>query len=183
MKTLTDLFFDELADIYDAEQRIVRALPKMKKVATCKHLQRAIENHLKETEGQVKRLESVFKSFGKTAKGKKCEATIGLLKEGDEVAEEFKGSPAINAALIAAAQKVEHYEIASYGCLHEWAGLLGNEEAARLLEETLDEEKQADETLTELARETTNEEAREGAQPGKTPGHSSNEKKTSDLTA
>ena len=177
MKTLEELFFDELADMYDAEQRIERALPKMKKAATCKHLQQAFEDHLAETQGQVTRLEKVFKAFGKTAKGKTCDATVGLLKEGDEIAAEFKGSPAINAALIAAAQKVEHYEIASYGCLHEWAGLLGNEEAGELLQETLDEEKQADEKLTELARATTNEEALEGAEPGKSTGKSSTEHK------
>jgi ferritin-like metal-binding protein YciE len=182
MKTLENLFFDELADMFDSEQRIVRALPKMKEAATCKHLQKAIENHLKETEGQLSRLEGVFKCFGKPATGKKCEATVGLLKEGEEIAAEFKGSPAINAALIAAAQKVEHYEIASYGCLHEWAGLLGNEEAAGLLEETLEEEKHADQTLTELARATTNEEAREGAEPGQATGASSNGKKTAALT-
>src|SRR4029077_15569442 len=151
-KTLENLFFDELADIYDAEQRIVRALPKMKKAATSTDLQEAIDHHLSETERHVRRLENVFKSFHKPAKGKKCEATIGLLEEGDEIATEFKGSPAINAALIAAAQKVEHYEIASYGCLHEWAGLLGNTQAASLLEKILGEEKTANEKLTGLAR-------------------------------
>jgi ferritin-like metal-binding protein YciE len=177
MKTLEDLFFDELSDIYDAEQRIVRALPKMKKAATSTDLQKAIEHHLKETEGHVKRLESVFKCFGKPAKGKKCEATVGLLEEGDEIASEFKGSPAINAALIAAAQKVEHYEIASYGCLHEWASLLGSEKAAGLLQQTLAEEKAANGTLTELARSSANEEAREGA-AGYAMPNSSNGKKT-----
>ena len=178
MKKLEDLFFNELADIYDAEQRIERALPKMKKAATCKHLQQAFEVHLEQTQRQVTRLEKVFKAFGKTAKGKTCDATVGLLKEGDEIAAEFKGSPAINAALIAAAQKVEHYEIASYGCLHEWAGLLGNEEARELLLETLDEEKQTDDKLTELARTSTNEEALEGAEPGETSGKPSAESKS-----
>ena len=162
MKTLKDLFLDELADIYDAEQRIARALPKMAKAATCTRLQAALKKHLKETEGQITNLEEVFKSIGEKAKGKKCEATVGLLEEGDEIAAEFKGSPAINAALIAAGQKVEHYEIASYGCLHEWAGLLGHEEAAGLLKENLDQEKGADEALTELARSGNNEEARDG---------------------
>lgn len=159
MKTLKDLFLDEVADMYDAEQRIVRALPKMAKAATCPDLQKAILSHLKETEGHVTKLEKVFKAFGQKAKGKKCEATVGLLEEGEEIAADFKGSPAINAALISAAQKVEHYEMASYGCLHEWAGLLGNDQAARLLTEILDEEKAANEALTELARSRSNAEA------------------------
>ena len=159
MKTLKDLFMDELADMYDAERRIVKALPKMAKAATCPDLKKAIQSHLKETEGHVKKLEQVFQSFGLKAKGKTCEATVGLLEEGDEIAADFKGSPAINAALISAAQKVEHYEMASYGCLHEWAGLLGNEKAAGLLQEILDEEKAANEKLTELARASSNEEA------------------------
>jgi ferritin-like metal-binding protein YciE len=159
MKTLKDLFLDELADMYDAERRIVKALPKLAKAATCDDLKGAIQSHLKETEGHVKKLEQVFQSFDAKAKGKTCEATVGLLAEGDEIAAEFKGSPAINAALIAAAQKVEHHEMASYGCLHEWAGLLGNEKAAGLLQEILEEEKAANEKLTELARASSNEEA------------------------
>src|ERR1043165_1779515 len=159
MKTLNDLFLTALADMYDAERRIVKALPKMAKAATCPDLKKAIEAHLKETEGHVKKLEQVFQAFNQKAKGQTCEATVGLLKEGDEIAAEFKGSPAINAALISAAQKVEHYEMASYGCLHEWAGLLGNEEAAGLLKENLDQEKGADEALTALARSGDNEEA------------------------
>ena len=119
MKTLKVLFLDELADMYDAERRIVKALPKLAKAATCSDLKKAVLAHLKETEGHVIKLEQVFQSFGEKAKGKTCEATVGLLKEGDEIAGDFKGSPAINAALISAAQKVEHYEMASYGCLHE----------------------------------------------------------------
>jgi ferritin-like metal-binding protein YciE len=166
-KNLEDLFFDELADMYDSEKRLVKALPKMKEAATCAHLQAAIEDHLRETEGHVTRIENVFRSFGREAKGKKCEATVGLLDEGDEIASDFKGSPAINAALISAAQKVEHYEIASYGCLHEWAEMLDHPEAAALLKQTLAEEKHADEKLTSLARSATNEEAREGVEPGK----------------
>ena len=159
MKTLKVLFMDELADMYDAEHRIIKALPKMAKAVTCADLRAAILSHLKETEGHVKKLQQVFKSFGEQAKGKKCEATVGLLKEGDEIAADFKGSPAINAALISAAQKVEHYEMASYGCLHEWAGLLGNERAAGLLQEILDEEKGANDKLTGLARAGNNAEA------------------------
>jgi len=159
MKTLKDLFLDELADMYDAERRIVKALPKMAKAATSAELKNAIQSHLKETQGHVKKLEQVFQSFDEKAKGQTCEATVGLLEEGDEIAADFKGSPAINAALISAAQKVEHYEMASYGCLHEWAGLLGNKEAAGLLREILDEEKTANEVLTALARASSNEEA------------------------
>jgi ferritin-like metal-binding protein YciE len=159
MKTLKDLFLNELADMYDAERRIVKALPKMVKAATCPGLKKAIQAHLKETEGHVKKLEQVFQSFDRRAKGQTCEATVGLLEKGDEIAAEFKGSPAINAALVSAAQKVEHYEMASYGCLHEWAGLLGNKEAAGLLQQILDEEAAANESLTKLARAICNEEA------------------------
>jgi ferritin-like metal-binding protein YciE len=159
MKILKDLFLDELADMYDAERRIVKALPKLAKAATRPDLKAAIQSHLKETEGHVTKLEQVFQSFDEKAKGKTCEATVGLLEEGDEIAAEFRGSPAINAALISAAQKVEHYEIASYGCLHEWAELLGNTEAAGLLEKILGEEKTANNKLTELARASSNEEA------------------------
>jgi ferritin-like metal-binding protein YciE len=178
MKTLKDLFLDELEDMYDAERRIVKALPKLAKAATCDDLKAAFQSHLKETEGHVKKLEEVFQSFDEKAKGKTCEATVGLLEEGDEIAADFKGSPAINAALISAAQKVEHYEMASYGCLHEWAGLLGNDEAARLLQEILGEEKTANETLTELARAGSNNEAlgesdeqESEAAPDKRSGH------------
>lgn len=158
-KTLKDLFLDELADMYDAEKRIVQALPKMAKAATCTDLSKAIEKHLMETEGHVRRIEQVFQCFDVKAKGNTCEATKGLLEEGDEIAAAFKDSPAINAALISAAQKVEHYEIASYGCLHAWAGLLGNQKAAGLLGEILGEEKAADVVLTKLALSKSNEEA------------------------
>jgi len=151
MKTLKDLFLGELADMYDAERRIVKALPKMAKAASSGELKDAILTHLEETKGHVTKLEEVFECFDEKAKGKTCEATVGLLKEGDEIAAEFKGTQAIDAALISAAQKVEHYEMASYGCLHEWAGLLGNSEAATLLEEILEEEKAANDALNELA--------------------------------
>lgn len=159
MKTLQTLFFTELADMYDAENQLVKALPKMAKVATCSHLQAAILAHLEETKGHVTKIEQVFECFDKKPVAQTCEATKGLLEEADEIAEEFDGSPAINAALICAAQKVEHYEMASYGCLHEWAEVLGNHEAADILEEILDEEKAANESLTELARERSNQEA------------------------
>ena len=159
MKTLEALFLNELADMYDSENRLTRALPKLAKAATHDELREAFESHLAETEGHVKKLQKIFTAFGKSAKGRKCEAINGLLKEGDQIAADNKGSPTINAALIAAAQKVEHYEIASYGCLREWAKQLGNEEASGVLQQILDEEKDADQSLTALARERFNEAA------------------------
>ena len=159
MKTLKDLFLDEVGDMYDAERRIVKVLPKLVKAATCEKLKAALLTHLKETEGHVTKLEQVFKSLNQKAKGKTCKTTVALLEEGGDIAAEFKGSPAINAALISAAQKVEHHEIASYGALHEWAELLGHSNAAELLEEILGEEKAANATLTELALNGSDKEA------------------------
>ena len=156
-KNLKNLFLDELADMYDAEHRVIKALPKLAEAATCKQLKAAFLSHLAETKGQVTKLDKVFKAFGEKAKGKPCKATIGLLEEGDEIAEENKGQPTINAALISAGQKVEHYEIASYGCLVEWAKLLGNPAAAALLGEILDQEKGADKTLGSLAADKNQE--------------------------
>ncbi len=158
-KTLKDLFLEELADMYDAEKRIVKALPKLAKAATCTDLKGAIEKHLQETQGHVTKLEQVFQCFDLEAKGKTCEASKGLLEEGDQIAADFKGSPAINAAIICAAQKVEHYEMASYGCLHEWAGLLGNKKATRLLGDILNEETAANDSLTKLAVAKSNQDA------------------------
>jgi len=159
MSALKTLFLEELADRYDAEKQLVQAIPKLAKFASCKALQERFQTHLKETEGHVKKLETVFRSFDAKAKAKSCEATLGLLKEGEEIAADFKGSPAINAALVSAAQKIEHYEIASYGCLREWAKLLGNTEAARVLEEILKEEKAANASFIELAGACCNKEA------------------------
>jgi len=159
MSTLKDLFIDELQDMYDAEHRIIKALPKLAKAATSEELKSAFLGHLEETRGQVTKLEQVFQSFGETPKAKKCKATVGLLEEGDEIASDNKGESTINAALISAGQKVEHYEIASYGCLHEWAGLLGNKKAAKLIEEILNQEKTANETLSQLAKGGANQEA------------------------
>jgi ferritin-like metal-binding protein YciE len=176
MKSLKVLFLDELADMYDAERRIVRALPKMAKAATFPKLKKVILAHLKETEGHVTKLEQVFRSFDQNAKGKTCKATVGLLEEGDEIAADFNGSEAINAALISAAQKVEHHEIASYGCLHEWAGLLGNKQAASLLEEILDEEKAANDKLTNLARGGSNQEALDEGDEKESAGEASDER-------
>jgi ferritin-like metal-binding protein YciE len=137
MKTLKDLFLDEVADMYDAECRIVKALPKLVKAATSEKLKAALLAHLKETEGHVTKLEQVFQSLDQKVKGKTCKTTVALLEEGGDIITEFKGSPALNAALISAAQKVEHHEIASYGALHEWAKLLDNSKAANLLEKFL----------------------------------------------
>jgi ferritin-like metal-binding protein YciE len=159
MKTLQHLFLGELADIYDAEQRLLKAWPKMARAATCTHLRKAILAHLEETQGHVTKVAQIFECFDRKATGKTCKAAIGLLEEGDEIAEEYAGSPAINAALIATAQKVEHYEIAVYGCLHEWACRLGNQKAADILEEILNEEKAANACLTDLALTRSNDEA------------------------
>jgi ferritin-like metal-binding protein YciE len=165
MSTLKDLFLAELEDMYDAEHRITKALPKMIEAATCNELKSALQKHLKETEGQIQKLDEVFKAFGAKPQAAKCPAMIGILQEGEEIVAKNKKSTTINAAIISAAQKVEHYEIASYGTLRSWAGILGNSEAANLLEEIEDEEKQADDTLNELA-ESKNEEALEEVQPG-----------------
>jgi ferritin-like metal-binding protein YciE len=159
MKTLLDLFLNELSDIYDAERRIAKALPKMAKSATSPGLKKAFELHLKQTEGHASKVVEIFGCFERKAKAKTCEATVGLLKEGEEIAASFKGSPAINAALIAAAQKVEHYEMATYGCLHEWAKLLGNKKAAALLKEILADEGATNKALTALTRTSSNEDA------------------------
>ena len=155
-KHLQDLFLDTLKDIYFAEQKIVKALPKMQKAAQSKDLKAGFEKHRKETEGQVSRLERVFSIIKEPAKGKKCEAILGILKEGDEIAKEFKGSPALDAGLISAAQAVEHYEIARYGTLKTWAQELGLTDAVRLLEQTLAEEKKTDATLSQLAETSVN---------------------------
>lgn len=159
MKTLEDLFLNELADMYDAEHRILKALPKMAKAATCSELKKAFQSHLEESGMHVKMLGQIFESLGKPAKGKKCEAIVGLLKEGDELVAEFKGTPALDAALIAAAQKVEHYEIASHGCLHQWAETLGHQTACDLLGQILKEEKGANDALNELAHTSVNAKA------------------------
>jgi len=158
-KTLDDLFEDTLKDIYYAENKILKALPKMAKAAQSDDLRAAFERHLKETEGHVSRLEKVFKLIDATPKGKKCEAIEGIIDEGAEIMKEFKGAPALDAGLVSAAQAVEHYEIARYGTLKRWAEQLDLNEATRLLDATLAEEKNTDETLTELADSMINEQA------------------------
>jgi ferritin-like metal-binding protein YciE len=160
MKTLEDLFLDSLADMYYAEGQLVKALPKMAKMATNEQLREAFESHLTETEGHVRKLEEVFAAFGKEPKSKKCKAILGIIDEAEEIASDNKKSPTINAALIYAGQKAEHYEIASYGGLRDWARALDNEEAADLIDEILDEEKAADSKLTDLAEEDCNSAAK-----------------------
>jgi ferritin-like metal-binding protein YciE len=152
MSTLRETFLDELADVYDAEKQILKALPKMAQAAQHEDLRHAFEEHLEQTEAQVERLEQVFEVIGEEPKGKGCKAMEGILKEGEELIKEHHG----DAAMICAAQKVEHYEIASYGSLQSWARLLGEDEAADLLEETLDEERDTDERLTEIAETAIN---------------------------
>jgi ferritin-like metal-binding protein YciE len=158
---LKDLFLDELKDIYWAEKHLAKALPKMAKSATSEELRSAIEQHLTETENQIQRLEQVFNSIGRKAMGKKCEAMEGLVEEGKHMMEETEdGSLTRDAAIISSAQKIEHYEIASYGTLRTLANHLGNTEAANLLEETLQEEKSTDVKLTEIAESFINESAK-----------------------
>ncbi len=158
-KNLNDLFLDTLKDIYYAEKQILRALPKMAKAAHSDQLRAAFEKHHGETEGQVERLEQVFELIDKPARGKTCEAMQGLLDEGKEIMEEYKGTEALDAGMVAAAQAVEHYEIARYGTLKQWAQQLGIMDAVRLLDETLQEEKKTDEALTSLAEASVNLEA------------------------
>jgi len=152
MSTLQHLFLHELADLYDAEQRLTKALPEMEQNAISTELKQALQSHLSETETHVTRLEQIFGIFGKEAKGETCEGIKGLIEEAKDLLDEDAEDPVHDAGLIASAQKVEHYEIAGYGTLRTWAGLLGRKEAAQLLEFTLDEEKQADQKLTEIAR-------------------------------
>ncbi|MFI0847117.1 ferritin-like domain-containing protein [Mesorhizobium sp. IMUNJ 23232] len=159
-KTLEDLFHDTLKDIYYAERKILKALPKMARAASSPELKAAFEKHKDETEGQVERLQQVFQLMGKRAQGKACPAIDGILEEGDEIAEEFKGTPALDAGLISAAQAVEHYEITRYGTLKRWAEVLGMNDAAALLEQTLGEESMTDEALTGLADASVNEMAK-----------------------
>jgi ferritin-like metal-binding protein YciE len=161
METLQDLFEDTLRDIYYAEKAILKALPKMAKKASSEDLAAAFREHLQQTEGQVERLEKIFKLIGKAARGKKCEAIEGLTKEADEIIKEAKSDTVRDAGMLAAAQAVEHYEIARYGTLKAWAEKLGMDEAAGLLDETLREEKETDEKLTELAESEINVEADE----------------------
>ena len=161
LSSLDDLFVHELQDIYHAEGQILKALPKMTKAATNPDLKAAFEEHRVQTEGQVRRLDEVFKLLGLPAKGKKCEGMAGLIEEGKKIMEQDAEPAVLDAALIAAAQKIEHYEIASYGCLCTYAEMLGYDEAHELLGQNLDEEETTDERLTVLAESVINPEAEE----------------------
>ena len=158
-KTLHDLFLDTLKDIYFAEKKILTALPKMEKAAQNPDLKAAFEKHHGETKGQVDRLEQVFAEIGETPQGKTCPAITGLLDEGKEIMDEYKGSPALDAGLLAAAQAVEHYEISRYGALRTWAEELGHAKSVKLLQTTLDQEEDTDEALTALAEAVVNQQA------------------------
>ena len=150
-KTLEDLFIENLKDIYYAERKILKALPKMARGAQSEELRAAFRKHAEETDLHVQRLEQVFEELGRPARGKTCPAIDGIIEEGEEVMEAFKGTPALDAGLVAAAQAVEHYEITRYGTLRRWAYLLGLDQAAQLLGETLAEESSTDDLLTDIA--------------------------------
>ena len=158
-KKLDELFHDTLKDIYFAEKKILSTLPKMAKAAQSEELKAAFEKHYTETEGQIERLEKVFAVIEKKPQGKTCAAIVGITDEGAEIMEEYKGSPALDAGLLGAAQAVQHYEISRYGTLIAWAEELGLDDAVSLLEETLEEEEATDEALTEIAKTAINQQA------------------------
>ena len=163
--TLRKLFIDELRDAYHAEKQLITALPKMAKAATAANLRSAIENHLEETEEHVHRLEQAFDLIGEPVKGKACAGMAGIIEEGSEVIRDEDKGAALDAAIIASGQRAEHYEMAAYGTLVAWARAMGHDDAADLLQETLDEEKAADEKLNTLAEGGINEQAAESAHP------------------
>ena len=158
-KTLDDLFLDTLKDIYYAEKQILKTLPKMAKAAQSDELRAGFEKHRDETEGQIERLEQVFEIIGKPARGKTCEAILGLIEEGKEIMDEFKGTDALDAGLISAAQAVEHYEMARYGTLKTWAQLMGKMDIVRLLDANLKEETATDQKLSQVAEAGINKQA------------------------
>lgn len=162
-KTLDTLFHETLKDIYYAERKILKALPKMARGAQSPQVKAAFEKHRDETEGQIERLQQVFEMIGKRAQGKTCPAIDGIIEEGEEILEEFKGQPALDAGLAAAAQAVEHYEISRYGTLKRWAQVMGLKDAVKLLDATLKEETLTDETLTKLADQVANAKAPKAA--------------------
>ncbi len=175
--SLRELLIDELRDLYDAEKQLVKALPKMAKASSAPELRAAFEQHLEVTRGQVTRIEQVFEALGEKARGKKCKAMEGLIEEGSELLEEDADPAVLDAALIAAAQRVEHYEMAGYGCVRTFATLLGEDEAAGLLQETLDEEGEADKRLTELAETVINVRAEEEGDESDAPTRRNSGKK------
>lgn len=156
VNSLKELYVEELKDTYDAEKQIVKALPKMVKAASTPELQKAFEAHLEQTKGHVQRLEQIFQGLGEEPKAKKCDGMRGILEEGEEVVSEGSEGPVRDAGLIAGAQRVEHYEMAVYGSLKTWAEQLNDDQAAQLLEETLNEEKKADQKLTQIAESSVN---------------------------
>ena len=166
LESLHDLYVEELRDLYNAENQLLKALPRMAKAASHPDLQAAFTEHLEVTRGQVERLDRIFADLGEKAKGKKCRAMEGLIEEGKEILDKDAEPSVLDAALIAAAQKVEHYEMAGYGCVRTFARLLGYDEAADLLQATLDEEGEADKTLTELAESIINVEAADEDEEG-----------------
>jgi ferritin-like metal-binding protein YciE len=161
MQSLQDLFVDQLRDLYNAENQLVKALPKMAKAASSPQLQAAFAGHLDETKQHVERLTQIFAHLSENPKGKKCRAMIGLIEEGQEMIDTDATPEIMDAGLIAAAQRVEHYEMAGYGCVRTYAKLLGNDQAANLLQETLDEEGQANKKLTDIAQNVVNRQAKE----------------------
>lgn len=173
---LKELYIDELKDIYNAETQLVKALPKMAKSSNSEELRQGFEEHLEQTKGHVQRLEQIFKSLGESPKGKKCKGMEGLIEEGSEVMDEdFEGS-IMDAALIGAAQRVEHYEIAAYGTARAFAETLGEDEHVSLLTETLDEEKETDQKLTDLAEQINQQANEEGAEAEESDEESETEK-------
>ena len=150
---LQRLYVEQLKDIYSAESQLLKALPKMAKAARSQELRQGFEKHLEQTKGHVERLEQIFSSLDESPKGKKCMGMQGLIEEGEEVIQEESATDALDAGLIAAAQRVEHYEIAAYGSVHAFAELLGDDDSVNLLQQTLDEEKETDKKLTELSAE------------------------------
>jgi ferritin-like metal-binding protein YciE len=164
MKSMEELFYAQLQDVYYAEKQLLKALPKLAKKSTHKQLAQAFTKHLKETEGQVERLEKVFELIDKKSRSRKCDAILGIIAEGQEVIDEVDDDAVRDAGLVAAGQAAEHYEIARYGTLVAWAKLLGLDDAAELLNETLAEEKKADELLTSIAEDGVNEAAAERPQ-------------------
>lgn len=158
-KTLDDLFLDTLKDIYYAEKQILKTLPKMAKAAESQELKAGFEQHAVETEGQIERLEQIFELLGKSARGKTCEAILGIIDEGKEIMSEYKGTPALDAGLVSSAQAVEHYEIARYGTLKTWANQLGLSEAVKLIDQNLAEEVATDKKLTQVATANANQKA------------------------
>jgi ferritin-like metal-binding protein YciE len=165
-QALKELYIDELKDIYNAENQLVKALPKIAKAATSGELRTGFEEHLEQTRGHVQRLEQIFKDLGEKPSGKKCKGMEGLVAEGQEMMEEDFEGDVMDAALISAAQRVEHYEIAAYGTVRTYAELLGEENAVQLLEQTLEEEKETDQKLTDLASDINVQAMREGSEPG-----------------